>query len=158
MNRLIYVETSIPSFYFETRTLPEHQARRQWTRDWWCVARATETLVTSLAVVAELDRTPEPKKSEMLELIEPLPLLESPEEVDDLVAVYISEKVMPADATGDARHLALATFHECDILVTWNCRHIANANKTAHIQLINGRLGYKTPQLVTPLELMETEA
>lgn len=155
MNRLIYVETSIPSFYFETRTPPEHQARRQWTRDWWEVGRLTDTLVTSLAVIAELERTPEPKKSEMLELIEPLPLLESPEAVDDLVTAYIAQKVMPADAAGDARHLALATFHECDILVTWNCRHIANANKTWHIQLINGQMGYKTPQLVTPMELLE---
>ena len=93
----------------------------------------------------------------MLQLIEQLPLLESPPEVDDIIEVYLANKLMAADAAGDARHLALATYHECDILVTWNCRHIANANKTAHIQLINSRLGFSTPQLVTPLELLETE-
>lgn len=158
MNRLIYVETSIPSFYWETRPQPEHQARRQWTQEWWDKAVLTETLVTSLAVIAELQRTPEPKRSEVLHLLDPPPLLESPEDVDAMIEVYLAQKRMPADAAGDARHLALATYHQCDILVTWNCRHIANANKTSHIQLINGRLGYNTPQLVTPLELLETEA
>jgi hypothetical protein len=155
MNRLIYVETSIPSFYFETRPEPENQARRNWTRDWWAHALVVETLVSSLAVIAELERSPEPKKSNCLVLIEPLPLLPSPEEVDDLVAAYMANKVMPADAMGDARHLALATWHGCDVLVTWNCRHLANANKTAHIHRINGGLGFDTPQLVTPLELLE---
>ena len=63
---------------------------------------------------------------------------------------------MPADADGDALHLALATVHECDILVSWNCRHIANANKTPHIRSINSRLGYETPELLTPLSLLQT--
>ena len=61
---------------------------------------------------------------------------------------------MPQDG---ARHLALATFHGCDILATWNCRHIANANKQAHIRRVNDSLGYATPALVTPLELLETD-
>lgn len=52
-------------------------------------------------------------------------------------------------------HLALATFHQCEILESWNCRHIANANKSDHIHRIIGRLGYETPKLITPLELLE---
>ena len=52
---------------------------------------------------------------------------------------------MPADAARDALHLALATIHQCDILVSWNCRHIANADKTPHIRRINGRLATKLP-------------
>ena len=57
----------------------------------------------------------------------------------------------------DADHLALATFHKCDILVTWNCQHIANANKFPHIRRINAMLGYATLQLITPLELLGNE-
>ena len=155
MNRLIYVETSIPSFYYETRPGAKMQARREWTRDWWGNALVRETLVTSLAVIAELSRTPEPKRSDCLALIDSLPLLEGGDEIDDLVTAYITNKLMPADAGGDAMHLALATFHQCEILVSWNCRHIANANKSDHIHRINGRLGYETPKLITPLELLE---
>jgi hypothetical protein len=155
MNQLIDVETSIPSFYFETRlTVAENQARRNWTRRWWGKAQAEDTLVTSLAVINELSAAPEPKRGDALGLIDSLTLLQDDPEVDDLVDAYIANKVMPSDATGDARHLALATWHKCDILVSWNCRHIANANKASHIRLINGRLGFETPTLITPLELL----
>jgi hypothetical protein len=157
MGALIYVETSIPSFYHETRPEVEHQARRQWTRAWWNLATGRDTLVTSVAVITELERAPESKRFAGITLLDPLPLLESSVEVDDLVAAYLIHKVMPQDGAGDARHLALATFHGCDILTTWNCRHIANANKQAHIRRVNGSLGYATPALVTPLELLETD-
>lgn len=50
MNRLIYVETSIPSFYFETRPGAQMQARRAWTREWWTAATLAEELITSLGV------------------------------------------------------------------------------------------------------------
>ena len=104
MPRLIYIETSIPSFYFDTRIAVELRARHNWTRRWW----------------------------------------DHPED---------TERVTSADAD----HLALATFHRCDILATWNCQPIANANKFPHIRRINAMLGYATPQLVTPLELLDHE-
>lgn len=157
MNQLIYVETSIPSFYFETRPEPENQARRNWTRDWWELAVWQDELVTSFAVIRELEATPDPKRTDCIGLLSALPLLETAPEIDRLVEQYIANKVVPDDADGDARHLALATFHKCDILVSWNCRHIANANKTDHIQHVNRKLGYETPKLITPLELLGEE-
>jgi hypothetical protein len=51
-----YVETSIPSFFFEARVQPDMVARRDWTRAWWAKASATSELVTSLAVIDELER------------------------------------------------------------------------------------------------------
>jgi hypothetical protein len=62
--------------------------------------------------------------------------------------------VMHRDPTGDALHLALASYHECDFLLTWNVQHLANANKFSHIRRINALLGLFTPALVTPLELL----
>ena len=158
MSALIYVETSIPSFYHETRPEAQFQARQEWTRQWWNVARTRDRLVTSAAVIAELRLAPEPKRSSGLALLEPLQLLAASPEVDELVAAYLAHKLMPREAAGDARHLALATFHRCDVLATWNCRHIANVNKQAHIRTVNAALGFPTPALVTPLELLETEA
>ena len=61
---------------------------------------------------------------------------------------------MPADPRGDALHLALASFYKCDFLLTWNCTHLANANKFGHIRRINVMLGLNVPLLVTPLELL----
>jgi hypothetical protein len=62
---------------------------------------------------------------------------------------------MPADDAGDAAHLAVASYHGVDYLLTWNCRHLANANKFEHIRVINRRLGLMTPELVTPEQLFE---
>ena len=61
---------------------------------------------------------------------------------------------MPDDPVGDALHLAIASYHKCDFLLTWNCRHLANANKFGHIRRVNTLLGLYVPLLVTPLELL----
>ena len=158
MSTLIYVETSIPSFYFETRERTRFQAMREWTREWWDVAKVRDTLVTSEAVFAELSRAPEPKRSEAAALLKPLRVLAGGPDVDTVVDAYLAHRLMPRDALGDARHLALATFHRCDILATWNCQHLANANKLAHIRNVNASMGMETPLLVTPFELLGDEA
>ncbi len=155
MSQLIYIETSIPSFYCETRMETQFQAMREWTREWWDLARVRDDLVTSDPVLMELERAAESKRSNALALLAPLPLLDDVEAVDEIVAVYFQHKLMPREAEGDARHLALATFHECDILATWNCRHIANVNKQEHIRTVNSSIGYATPLLTTPYELLE---
>lgn len=155
MSQLIYVETSIPSFYYETRTETQFQAMREWTREWWDVARVRDELVTSDPVLMELERAPEPKRTDALTLLAALPLLDDVDAVDEIVAVYFQHRLMPREAEGDARHLALATFHECDILATWSCRHIANANKQEHIRTVNASIGFATPLLVTPYALLE---
>jgi len=65
---------------------------------------------------------------------------------------------MPADELGDADHLALASFYNCDMLVTWNCRRLANANKVGHIQRVNALLGLRTPLLVTHANVKDIPA
>jgi hypothetical protein len=70
-----------------------------------------------------------------------------------IIQRYIAEFVMPQDDKGDAAHLAYASFYRMDYLLTWNCNHLANANKEAHIRAVNGRLGLVTPRIITPLEL-----
>lgn len=152
---IVYVETSVPSFYYEVRTEPDMVARREWTRAWWQVAALRHELVTSPAVIDELEEGDYPCRSECLALIAPLPILVVTPAIEDIVEAYIARHVMPADPAGDALHLALASFHRCDFLVTWNCRHLANANKFGHIRRVNTLLGLYVPSLVTPLELQE---
>ena len=121
MPRLIYIETSIPSFYFDTRTAVELRARRNWTRRWWDAPPPGDERVTSSVVHEELERAPEPKRTRCLDLIAAHPLLPYTNEVAEIVETYHRHKVMPIEASADADHLALATFHRCDMLVTWNC-------------------------------------
>lgn len=149
------METSIPSFYFEERTEPEMLARKTWTRQWWESAIEKYELVTSPAVIQELEQGDFPGRSNCLALVRELPLLAIEEPVIDIVEAYISRHVMPKDPAGDALHLALASYHRCDFLLTWNCRHLANANKFGHIRRVNTLLGLFVPTLATPLELQE---
>jgi hypothetical protein len=62
---------------------------------------------------------------------------------------------MPANDSGDAFHLALATWYRIQYLVTWNCKHLANANKFEHIHVLNARRRLLSPLLVTPEQLLE---
>ena len=154
MKKRIYIETTIPSFYYEVRQEPEMVARRNWTREWWDHGAHQYELVTSVPVMEELQEGDYPHKEEVLVLLEDVPILPVEDEVIEIVETYITYKVMPTDPRGDAIHLALATWHKCDFLLTWNCNHLANANKFAHIRSVNTLLGLFTPNIVTPLELI----
>jgi predicted nucleic acid-binding protein len=151
--KIVYVETTIPSFFHEVRPEPEMVARRAWTRLWWTGAKERYRLVTSEAVIAELQEGQYASMRDALRLVERLPRLEIANEIADIIDVYLEHQLMPKERLGDALHLALASYHKCDFLLTWNCRHIANANKFEHIRIINSRLGLFVPALVTPMEL-----
>jgi predicted nucleic acid-binding protein len=155
MQQSYYIETSIPSFYYDLRDDIQAQAMKKWTREWWHMNKENVLFVTGIPVIAELSQTHEPKKSNALRLIENLLILNYDEAVDEIVFAYIRHKLMPEKDMGDAAHLALASYHKCDFLVTWNCKHIANANKFDRIRRINGMLGLFTPKLVTPFLLVE---
>jgi hypothetical protein len=150
----VYIETTISSFYYEVRTEPEIVARRNWTRTWWDSRRHAYLLVTSIAAIDELQAGTFPNKDQALALLADIPLVPVEPAIIEIVETYIQRLVMSRDPTGDALHLALASYHKCDFLLTWNVQHLANANKFAHIRRVNALLGLFTPALVMPLELL----
>lgn len=154
MKKQVYIETTIPSFYFEKRSGPEMVSRRDWTRRWWASADQRYDLVSSPAVIDELVKGDFPAREECLELVRRLPLLPIEPPIAEIIEAYVAHKVMPRSPVGDALHLALASYHRCDFMLTWNCRHLANANKFDHIKRVNTLLGLFVPTLVTPLELL----
>lgn len=155
MKPSVYIETTIPSFYYETREGAEFVAMRSWTRQWWDLRRELFDCFISVAVLDELEDGSYPKKDEKIRLLKGLKYLEINDEIEEIVEVYIANYVMPKDVVGDALHLATASFHKTDYLLTWNCNHLANANKKKHIRRINERLRLSTPEIITPLELLE---
>jgi hypothetical protein len=157
MKKKVYIETTIPSFYYELRTSPEMVARKLWTREWWDNQSIKYDLVTSLPVIEELEKGSHPQKIKAVQLISHLGLLPVEDEIYGIVESYIEHGIMPKDPRGDAIHLALASFHRCQFLLTWNCAHLANANKFEHIRHINTILGLYVPVLTTPVELSHSE-
>ena len=147
----VYIETTIPSFYHTLRTDVESVARMHWTRQWWSEYAPQFELFTSPAVILELQQGSSEKTDERLALIADLDLLNITDDVDRIVATYIARRVMPNDPGGDALHLALASHYRMDVLLTWNCRHLANPNKMGHIRAVNRELGLPPPLVTTPL-------
>jgi len=131
----IYIETSIPSFYYTLRTDPESIARRNWTHQWWRENSEKSTLLTSAAVIAELRKGTSEKTKDRIALLDAMEILTMTDEVVEIAHIYIDKLVMPNDPQGDALHLAIASYYKVDVLLTWNCRHIANANKFNHIKV-----------------------
>ncbi len=151
MTQKIHIETTIPSFYNTLRTDAESVARMHWTRQWWTEFSPQFDLFTSPADFLELQQGSSEKTEERLALVANLKLLEINDEIDRIVATYIERRAMPNDPGGDALHLALASHYQMDVLLTWNCRHLANSNKIEHIQAVNRELGLPMPLITTPL-------
>ena len=92
---------------------------------------------------------------ERLDILADLPLLDTSDEVIDLADQLISRIPIPPRAAADALHIAIAAVHEIDFLLTWNCRHIANAEHRGTIESICREFGYAPPVICTPEELMK---
>ncbi|MBK8266961.1 MAG: type II toxin-antitoxin system VapC family toxin [Planctomycetes bacterium] len=150
----VYIETTIPSFYLETRSATRVVEWKNMTREWWDTHRYNYELVTSRFVIREITNSPNKKRAAALELIAQAVILEEPPELPDVIEFYMEHKLMPADALGDAAHLAIASLHSIDFLLTWNCKHLANSNKSRQIAVQNARLGISTPFIVTPVTMI----
>jgi len=151
----VYLETTIPSYYCDDRAALAADIAR--TREWWDSERPAYDCFLSAAVLDELATGDYPNKESCLTLVEALPLLEINREVLEIAQVYQARGLMPKPPSADALHVALASFYRMDFLLTWNCRHIANANKTRHLEVLNHGMGLPTPQLITPHQLQPVE-
>ncbi|SPE53175.1 DNA-binding protein [Verrucomicrobia bacterium] len=151
----IYIESTIPSYVVARPARDLLQAaRQQLTRDWWDLQREKHDLFTSQLVLDEIAAGEREMAKRRLEMLGNTPLLESIEEARELTRSIMDLGLLPARAEGDAAHIALATVHGMDILLTWNCRHIANA---AIVRQLRRRLqtqGHILPEIYTPAELV----
>ena len=152
--KTVYAETSIISAYVDERDDIVSRFQRRETVHWWRRERGGFTVCCSELVVAELERKPFPGQARALRMAKALPALAVTETVAGVGKIYEENHVMRRGDIGDAYHLALACVHEVDYLLTWNCRHLANASKTEHIRVINLRLGLVTPIILTPQMLI----
>jgi predicted nucleic acid-binding protein len=145
----IYVDTTIPSLYHSRRTDPKLVVWRTVTRAWWKLALNSCELLTSPAVLREVARGRSDLVFSRLEMLEDLRLLLPDEDIEHTAALYVRHRIMPADLQGDALHLAMASHHECDFLVTWNYHHLANPNKLDRIRKLNMEHGLSVPRILT---------
>jgi predicted nucleic acid-binding protein len=155
MKPLVYIETTIPSYYCDIR--PEFSGEITRTREWWYQERRTYECFISAVVLDELSADVYPTRDECLALIAELPVLDITQEILDVADIYRSRGLMPRNPVADALHVAIASCYRMDYLLTWNCRHLANVNKTRRLEEINERIGLSTPRLITPHQIYPWE-
>jgi predicted nucleic acid-binding protein len=146
MKQSLYLETSVVGAYLDNG----EPFRRDLTIRWWEHELDEYAVYTSILVQREIERISEPYRTGYLKLIEPLKQLDLAEEAAILAEGYISRGIFHRKFIADALHVALASFHKIDYLVTWNFGHLANVRKQARIRLFNTAAGFFVPAIVTP--------
>ncbi len=155
MKQTVYIETSIISYLTARPSIDALIAARQKiTDEWWKVVLPCYEAFISPIVLAEVSKGDSNAVQLRLKSISSFAVLEVFSEVHDLADTYFSEIKIPEKARADAYHLALASWHGLDFLISWNCVHIASGRVRMIIEEINSQRGIRTPIICTPEELM----
>lgn len=152
----VYVETSIIG-YLTSRPGGSllTAANQELTRGWWEIHRDNFQIYISEYVVRECSFGDESAVAERLEKIRDIPQLVVSDRVGELALKLMNSVPLPEKAEVDALHISTATVHGIEYLLTWNCKHIANASLRPRIEMVCRGAGYEPPTICTPQELME---
>jgi predicted nucleic acid-binding protein len=131
--------------------------RRDLTIRWWEHEMPGYRAVVSPLVNRELERVSEPHRTGYLKLVNSLEQVDLTEEAAILAEGYITRSIFHRKYISDALHVAIASVHKIDYLVTWNFGHLANVRRQALIRLFNTAAGFFVPMIVTP-EFLVSEA
>ncbi len=155
MSETVYIETSILG-YLTARSTKNLilAANVEVTRDWWENYRGAFDLYVSQIVLDEAALGDSEIAAKRLEILQDIALLEPKETALELVIKFLERSNLPDKAANDAAHIALATVHGIDYLLTWNCKHIANAQIQKKLKEICADFGYELPTICTPYELI----
>jgi predicted nucleic acid-binding protein len=151
----VYIETSIVSYL--TARPSSNLIAAAWqkeTTDWWESQRHRFSLCVSDVVIEEAGRGDKGAARRRLAKLAGLEVLPLNEQVVNLSKALIDEGGLPEKAIDDALHIAIAAVHGIGYLLTWNCRHIANAETRPKVRSICMTLGFSCPEIATPTELM----
>ena len=153
----VYIETSVVSYLVARPSRePVTTWRQQLTNEWWVERRGLFACVISQEVIAEALVGDAEMAAKRMEVLRDLLLVTGGVESAKLAAELLARGLFPANARADAHHLAVATCAEADYLLTWNYRHLANAQVLHRLEIFLGGRGLRLPRVCTPEELMGT--
>lgn len=158
MKARVYIETTIIS-YLAARPSRDLivAARQELTRDWWEHDRGRYELCTSRLVIDEASVGDPIVAGARISLLSDMTMMHLSTAAEAMADDLIAQRLLPAAAGEDALHLAIAVDHGLDYLLTWNCRHLANATLRSRLELQCARVGLRMPVICTPEELKELD-
>jgi len=153
----VYLETSFVSYLTGRPTTKEPIAAWQAaSRQWWAAVAPLCDLFVSGYVIKEAKKGNSEQVEQRLQAIEGLAELAiEPTRIGEVAAELIREHALPANETTDAYHIATAAFYGMDVLITWNCKHIANEFTLPKTYTLLSKMGMKCPVIITPKRFME---
>ncbi len=151
MKSTVYIETSIISYYTarpsRNLVMAGHQ---QITRDWWEKYQTLFNITISVLVLEDAKGGDPSAAKKRLEAVKEFPVLNISEPAEYLASGLIKSGAVPAKCPEDALHIALAAVNGIDFLLTWNFKHINNAQMKFKIRKIIEEYGYECPVICTP--------
>ncbi len=152
----VYLETSFISYLVSppSRDLVI-AAHQQISFEWWNTQREKYDCFMSQFVIDEASLGDPEEAQNRLDIISILNALEIVPESEKLAGRIIASGIIPKKAVNDAAHIAVAAIHEIDYMLTWNCKHLANAHILKRVRAICLESGFQSPDICTPEELME---
>jgi predicted nucleic acid-binding protein len=155
MKLSVYIETSIVGYLASalSRDLLT-AAHQQLTQEWWQKRSGEFDLYVSELVISEVGAGDQTEAQKRLGHLERLPQLEMTDACRELARQLVDRHAIPREAVEDALHIAIAAVHGVDYLLTWNCAHIANAQRRSAIEQVCRDRGCEPPLICTPEELM----
>jgi predicted nucleic acid-binding protein len=156
MKPILYIETTIIS-YLAARTSrnPIVAGRQALTREWWENRRMAFDLVVSELVFNECAAGDQEAAKRRFDYIADMDSLHVSNDAVTIAEALVVEGPIPNEFGEDALHIALCAVNGIDFLVTWNCRHLANAFHRHRIEEVVESQGYRCPVICTPEELLE---
>ncbi len=155
MKEIAYIETTIVSYLVARPSrdlvLSAHQ---QVTREWWESERVNYHCIASEEVAREAMLGDTGMAQARIKVLEEVQIVAITAEVEAMAATFMATGALPPTMRPDGTHLAAATLSGADYLLTWNCRHLANAHVLRRLQKEAERRGWQLPGVCTPLELM----
>lgn len=153
----VYLETSFVSYLTGRPTTREPIASWQAaSRQWWAAVAPICDLFVSGYVIKEAKSGNAVQVAQRMEIIRDIPELSvEPTRISEVADALIREHALPANETTDAYHIATAAFYGMDVLITWNCKHIANEFTLPNTYTLLSKMGMKCPVIITPKRFME---
>jgi len=152
----IYLDTSVLNFFFEDKDLEKANSTRELFRE---IRNGKFNAYISELVLREVGKTRGLKRERLLSLIKTykIPWLEVTPECIDLTEKYMERKIFPSKYRDDGLHIAIATVHQIDVVVSWNLRHMVKLRTRREVKGINIVEGYKEIEICTPMEVIESD-
>ena len=150
----VYVDTSVLGAVYDT----EDPSRVAVTKQLLSILKKRQEYMPFISnvVLEEIEEAPLNIRNDLKHMVDifSLEIIYETETCVTLVEEYVKKKIIPRKYRDDARHIAVAVLHDVDVIITWNCKHMAQVEKKRMINAVNMMLGYRQIDIVTPLEVV----